>query len=222
MKLGAVIAAAVVAVGVGQAEAATYTAVDYDLYLRYEGTAFSDLVAYDQWDLDNTYSSPYYPAEDPLNLDISNKMFPSLAIGDIVRFIATIVFPEDPDQLLGQYDNGGRAPVCAIGKTSCTNTTEAYPKGPYDAFDIRYSDLIMITGSTQVGSAFTYNQAYPGDWASDDGRWSYHAWYSAAKFTVVEIVDTPAPVPLPATAALLPLGIGALATMRKRRKAQAV
>lgn len=218
MSIRSVIGAAVVAVGMGSAAgAATFTTIDYDLYLRYEGTAFQNLIAYDRWNNWDAYSTPYYPIEDPLGLNVPNQKFPGLAIGDIARFIATIVFPDDP-KWIDLYDNGGRAPVCSIGKTSCTDISEAYFKGPYAGFSVSYSDRVVITGSTQVGSVFQYSHLYPENWTSDDGRWLYYAWTTSALFTVVQIVDTPAPVPLPATAALLPLGIGALALMRRRRR----
>lgn len=211
------IAAAWAAIGIGQAADAA-TVKDYDLYLRYEGTSFYNFVFYDKWNnYDDTYGN-YYPAEDPLGLKVPNKNFPGLAVGDIVRFIATIIFPDNPNQLIGQYDNGGRAPVCLVGKTSCTNTEHAVMRGSHDGFRIDYSDLISIAGSKQVGSEFVYSHFYPGNWSSDDGRWDYYAWYTDAYFTVVRIDDALAPVPLPATAALLPLGLGAMALMRRRRR----
>jgi hypothetical protein len=40
---------------------------------------------------------------------------------------------------------------------------------------------------------------------------------ASGTFTLTQLSDAPAVIPLPATAALLPLGIGALALMRRRR-----
>lgn len=209
----AMCAAAALAIGAGQAEAATYTTVNYDLYLRYEGSVFTDFTAIDLAS-GREYSSPGYPIEDPLGLNVPNKKFPSVAVGDIVRFIATVIFPDDPNEVVGQYGNGGSAPFCSVAGVSCVNTEYTRRTGPY-GFDLKYSDQFAISGNAQVGSAFTYSHYYTGDWFSNDGRMWYYAWDSQAVFTVV---DTPAPVPLPATAALLPLGIGALALMRRRRR----
>lgn len=158
MSIRSICAAAVVVIGVGEAEAATVE--NYDLYLRYEGTEFLDYVLYDGRDRDNAYVGERYPAEDPLNLNIPHEMFPTLARGDIVRFIATIVFPEDPMEILEQWDNGGRAPICSIGATSCTNTQSAYQRGAFDAFEITFSDSIAIAGSTLVGSQFRYSPTF--------------------------------------------------------------
>lgn len=218
MSIKSICLGLVLAAGIGAAQSEAATTRSYDLYLRYEGTVFTDYVFYDRWNNHDDYSGGYYPLEDPLGLDVPNQKFRGLAVGDIVRFIATIISPDNPNQVVTQYGNGGRAPVCSIGKTSCTNTEWASLGGSDDAFDIRYSDLIFISGSKQIGSTFTYSHYYPGSWTSDDGRWDYYAWYTDAKFTVVQTVDTPAPVPLPATAALLPLGVGALALMRRRRR----
>lgn len=218
MNIGKMIAAAAVAAGIGSVAEAS-TVVDYDLYLRYEGTSFIDFWAFNQ-SSDQEHAVSSYPVEDPLGLDVPNKKFPGLAVGDIVRFIATVIFPDNPNQVITQYGNGGSAPICSIGKVSCTNTEYTYLQSIHggDGFVLNYSDTIGITGNDQVGSTLTYSHYYTGHWSSDDSQWSYYAWDSHAKFTVVRIVDTPAPVPLPATAALLPMGIGALALMRRRRR----
>lgn len=220
MGIRSLCAAAAVAVGVGQAEAAT--TVDYDLWLRYEGTDFLGLEyfepegeeVYSDVDLYRVdYTSGFTPLE-----------FGDLLIGDIIRFVATVIYPDDPDEWINSYDNGGTAPVCSIGTYDCTNTTLTDPDNNGGIrLAASYGDRDFF-GLPELGGTFEYfHFANPYAEGPDglpyqitaDGRYYYTTWDEIAHFTVV---PEPAPVPLPATAALLPIGIGALALMRRRRR----
>lgn len=76
----------------------------------------------------------------------------------------------------------------------------------------------IASGSNPNGEAFTLELSRFSDFAGyidlADQAGSYYDWALLS----VENVRL-APVPIPATAALLPLGLGALAMMRKRRRA---
>lgn len=205
------IAAAVAAIGIGQAAAAAV--VNYDIQLRYDGTKFRDVSIW---------------SHDPAIADISlHEMalegnpygvtghFSHLQLGDIVRFTAEIIYPDDPEHWIGVHDNGGRANHCSLAGHDCSDLTMTFPGAE---FDLYHWDTLGTFGTTQVGGIF--EQWFWGPEVSNQvtSYGGFHAWYESAYFTVLAVDEpAPAPVPLPAAAALLPLGLGALAMMRRRR-----
>ncbi|MCG6110749.1 MAG: VPLPA-CTERM sorting domain-containing protein [Paracoccus sp.] len=204
--------AAVAVVGIGAAaEAATFEQIN--LKMRYEGTTFQDVIYADLEDDEDTGSylgdvssidAPYW---------LKHQLFGNLKIGDVVDFVAEVFYgsSDAPD---GNYDNGGSAPVCNFAGKDCTGTGFAwrYPDGRLTLGNDFYED---ISGYTTVGGSLSYFLfSLEETYFSDDGKYIYFVRGEDAKFTIVQ----PAPVPLPASAALLPLGFGALAMMRKRRK----
>lgn len=220
MKLGAIVAAAVVAVGVGQAEAATYSTATYDMFVRYEGTAFTRVsfapITHDHYG----FEDKDIEAGDT-SLGLKSYLFGLPAIGTIFQFSITLVQPHVPVEDDYYYGNGGRTPVCQLGPWDCTatNYTEIRPNG----FSAYHDDEYWMNVSTAVGS--TFDVGFWSTHAREQGRpfiaadGNHYYWYNDeySRFTVLD-VNAPAPVPLPATAALLPLGIGTLAMMRKRRR----
>jgi hypothetical protein len=54
-------------------------------------------------------------------------------------------------------------------------------------------------------------------WATQDCGRDNCPTTASGTFTIAQVTDAPAVIPLPATAALLPIGLGALALMRRRR-----
>lgn len=220
MYIRSLCAAAVVAVGVGQADAATV--VNYDLWLRYEGTAFED-VFYASTDPESNYYVEGDFAADAMLPGMKSHLFGSIAIGDIIHMMMRIVHPEVPDDNDLVHGNGGRTPICKIGAWSCVKTNYTSAAGfsgwpNEDVFTIAYEDIWYLTGETSIGSHITANfwtGAADFPFTSDDGRYWYWYDYEFSNFTVV---PPPSPVPLPATVALLPLGVGALALMRRRRR----
>lgn len=88
-----------------------------------------------------------------------------------------------------------------------------------------FNERIYASGSGYTGGQSGWADSYYGwkelTWdGAQSGSVVYwgenYPWYAVIKGTFS--ID-PAPVPLPATAALLPLGIGALVAVRKRRRA---
>ncbi|MGN7869380.1 VPLPA-CTERM sorting domain-containing protein [Paracoccus sp. 22332] len=211
MGIRALCAAAAVVVGVGSAAEAA-TTVNYDIQLRYDGTVYTDVAL---WAHDPSVADLYL---DSMALEGNpygvTGRFSHLQIGDIVRFVAQVIYPDDPESWSGIYDNGGRADYCTLAGYDCSNLTMTFPGSD---FHLHYMDTIGTQGTTKVGGIFEqwfWGPAVPDQLTSYGG---FHAWFETASFTVVS-VDNPAPVPLPAAAALLPLGLGALALMRRRRR----
>ena len=212
MSIRVLMAAAAVAVGVVQAEAATV--VDYDIELRYEGTTFRDVdIGFINWDMpDHKYDQ--MPLEgNPYGIV---GRYSHLNIGDIVRFVAQVVYPDDPtnyDEWPGAHDNGGRAPICNLGGLDCDVTFAI----PGEVFQLDLFDVIFMQGTTTIGGAFTRTWWGPMVPSQHTSTVAFYAWWEEAKFTVLS-VDQPAPVPLPMSVALMPVGLGALAMMRRRRR----
>lgn len=189
MSIKAICAMAVFAASLGQAEAATYGA-------RYIETIFGDVrVAELHKEENNEHEyDQLSSSDDPWGL----KLFiPGMKSGDIFSLedIWSSCILDEP--------------------MSCGGT------GPYDFFD---EDPI------QFGGEYYYVQ-FSGPLAAgtrvnlwDIAEYGGHIYFTDDLYvdirnrnTYFEIVDL-APVPLPATTALLPVGIGALAMMRKRRR----
>lgn len=219
MSFRSLVAAAAVVVGIGQAaEAATYTEATYNLFVRYEGTAFSDVsfhpIAHDHYGFDGKDIQA-----DDTSLGLKSYLFGIPTIGTIFQFAVTVMHPDVPFHV-PYYGNGGYTPACQLGPWGCTATdqTEISPGG----FSLAYDDDWWTSVDAQVGSSFEVNFSSTHSptqtpYVTADGNHWYWYDYETSYFTVLA-VDAPAPVPLPATAALLPLGIGALAVLRKRRK----
>lgn len=201
------------ALGICQAANAA-TIVEADLWLRYEGTAFSNLTHASTIDPDYEYQGDL-AAGDTLP-GVQSYLFGPMTVGDIVRLSIKIVHPDVPVLDDRYYGNGGRTPVCQFGAWDCTetNSTQFIDKGFALAFDDKWSMKI----GTQVGDGATVNfwSTYVSSpIVSDDGEFVY--WYGDED-SFFTVVPPPSPVPLPAAAALLPMGIGALAVLRRRRR----
>ena len=206
-------AAAAVAVGVGQAEAATV--VNYDIELRYDGTFFGDVeIGFREWDVPNL-EYDWMPLDgNPFGIV---GRFSHLKIGDIVRFVAEVIHPDDPydtDQWSGGSDNGGRANHCDLAGYDCSNLTMTFPGTD---FQLYYWDTISTLGTTKVGEVFQQTFWGPEVRPQHTSSVSFYAWWENANFTVLS-VNEPAPVPLPISIALMPIGLSALAMMRRRRR----
>ncbi len=221
MGIRVLCAAAVVAVGVGQAEAATYTTLEYDMFVRYEGTSFSDVSFHPISHSHYGFDRKDIEAGDT-SLGLKSYLFGLPAIGTIFQFSLKVVHPHIPVPE-PYYGNGGRTPVCQLGPWDCTstNTTGFYGSQVMAAKDDEWWMYLSPTVGASFDVGFWSTYARPGSpFVSADGDHWY--WYrdEASRFTVLS-VSSPAPIPLPATAVLLPVAIGALAMKRKRRKHQA-
>lgn len=213
MGIRAIIAAAAVAVGIGQAASAA-TVVDYDIDLKYMGTNFLDgHVSLDGW-IPEAFEFDKMPVEgNPFGLV---SRYSHLAVGEIVKFVAHVIYPDDPDKWIGSFDNGGRAPSCSLAGISCGAINQAYPGNNFQLFDWDESEYY---GSLTIGDVFKHQLWGPAVTPQPTAEVFFFTWFETAEFEVVAVHQpVPAPVPLPATAALLPLGIGALALMRRRRR----
>ncbi|MGN7867811.1 VPLPA-CTERM sorting domain-containing protein [Paracoccus sp. 22332] len=211
MGIRALCAAAAVVVGVGSAAEAA-TTVSYDLWLRYEGTAFTSAFHETTGDPDTTVTGDF--AADDMLPGMKSYLFGAIPVGEVIHFVATMVHPDQPVEDDPYYGNGGRTPVCQFGVWDCTKTNYIDPT----KFLFSWDDKWQVAGGVETGSTLMvelWSTSLPFPMYSDDGRYSYGYDYEYSYFTVVA---DPAPVPLPATAALLPLGIGALALMRRRRR----
>jgi hypothetical protein len=77
-------------------------------------------------------------------------------------------------------------------------------------FALQASGGLLILASTPPNGATQF-------WATQDCGQDNCPTTASGTFTLAQVTDAPAVIPLPATAALLPLGLGALALMRRRR-----
>lgn len=219
MGIRALCAAAAVVVGVGSAaEAATYTSVSYDMFVRYDGTAFTDVdyypIAHDHYSFENKDIS----AGDT-SLGLKSHLFGLPAIGTIFQFTVNILHPDIPYHV-PYYGNGGSTPVCQLGPWNCTATDQTNISA--NSFSLAYDDDWWMSVNAQEGSTFEVGLSaiYSGvqtPLITADGMHMYWYDYETSYFTILG-VSQPAAVPLPATAALLPLGLGALAMLRRRRR----
>lgn len=188
------------------------TVEKFDLQLRYDGTSFHDVAFANIADDEDsgTYLGDIHSSDAPYWL--KSQRFTDLKTGDLISFVATIVYGETdiPD---GEYSNGGSAPTCSFGPADCTRIDYAW-KRPDGHLQFGMDFLEDFSGRATAGSTFTYNLFIDDMFFSDEGEYVYDYRSESSSFTVVQ----PAPVPVPASVALLPLGIGALAMMRKRRR----
>lgn len=213
--------AAVAVVGIGAAAEAAVIR-DYDIYLRYEGTAFSDIVYFDIMNPDGEIIEGDTDRDEMLP-GTRSFLLGDLVIGQIINLKAKIVHPDFPEPE-GLNGNGGRTPDCIFGSWNCSasNFTGSDFNGtpPDEDFLFAYADIWYVQGSSILGSKVAVNfwsGATSDRYTSTDGRFE---WFSGEENSYFEVVAAPdmSPIPLPASAALLPLGIGALAMIRKRRK----
>lgn len=184
------------------------TIVDYDFKLRYEGTAFYDVVI-------------AQPGVDPDPLFIGSigvrdynwglpGVYHHLPIGAHVRFTASVFYPGEPVTWTEQYDNGGSVSECSLAGVACgatrTELTEdGFVLGISDHTDIQKSgNALHVTywGRYHFGENYDYGLMRTYD-------------IQTAYFT---ILDEPAPVPLPASAGFLAAAMGGLAMLRRRRR----
>ncbi|VDS07595.1 hypothetical protein PARHAE_00772 [Paracoccus haematequi] len=222
MGIRALCAAAAVVVGVGSAaEAATYRTTSLEMTVRYDGTHFSDVSYYDAKEGDAIFQGDVEAGDTSLGLQSYLFGFPE--IGTVFDFIVTVIVPLVPiDDYY--YGNGGRTPVCQLGPWDCTDTNRTY--GGNESIFLAWDDDWIVEGPLQVGQSIEvfYHMIYGGNdgiMYTNDGSHVYSHEIEYSYFTVLS-VDRISPVPLPATSALLPLGLGALAVLRKRRKSQGV
>lgn len=211
----------VTAAFVGSAADAS-TVTSFHLKLRYEGTYYSDgWIVQDEAEAGESWESFDRIQADGYRLGMP-VYDPKLQPGEKTSFKATLTIPDDPDQVIDYFDNGGRASHCKLGHLDCSvGVTSTSPTsilwGEYQSLNFQ-----PVVGSTL---SFLYNLDYTGSTLSLDwGTVIFHNRW--ADFTVTDVIQPKrptastldiAPVPLPAGAALLPLGLAALALVRKRR-----
>lgn len=210
--------AAGLAIGIGgQANAATLAR--FDISLRYEGTTYTDLTVTDYGtagpvDLTGWQDHQFdtlLAEESGLSLP---TLRPGLAIGDMVAFRATLAVPDNPEDMIAPFGNGGYALRCNLAGAGCTGSVT----GTYHDGDMLFGEYRSLTVDARPGGTLTY--LFNNDHlSSGELGWGIMTFFNRmADFTVVS-VNQPAPVPLPVSAGLLGLGIGALAMTRRRRQA---
>lgn len=203
-------AAAVIA---GMVSAADAASVRYDL--RYIDTVLDDAVIFDSMTGEVLL---YSPDKGPLSVHDPRwdfSMFdPGLRPGDLTdAYMEYEDFPYPPEW---DHDPGQGedyiVPVCWIGNFNCEVDRQERMVIP---------ELFLVsTDVFGVGRNGTTFYAYTeGNYHREGFRIIGEGYEgSAASMTsTFELVEL-APVPLPASAALLPLGFGALALMRRRRR----
>lgn len=220
MYINLLAAVAVTSVMAGQAGAATYTVAEYDMQVRYEGTGFTRAYVLSLPDLETVYEGSIPAGDTTYGFD--SYLFGKPQIGTIFQFQLKIVHPHVPIYDFF-YDNGGRAPVCQLGPWDCTGVNITNINGNHIRFgwdDIFSASVTLTKGSVLDINFWSAYASHDGPYPfriSEDGRYGYEYRDEYSQFTILYIKDL-APVPLPSAIALLPLGIGALAFMRKRRR----
>lgn len=199
------------------------TLASFHLKLRYEGTSYSDgWIVQDDGEEGEIWESFGYILADSYHLGLP-VYDPKLRPGDKTSFKATLTIPDDHNQYIDDFDNGGRASGCKLGHLDCSSgVTSTSPTS------ILWGEYQSLSFRPEVGStlSFLYNLDYTGSTLSLDwGTVIFHNRW--ADFTVTDVVQSKlttvspgdvAPVPPPAGIALLPVGLAALAFVRKRRR----
>lgn len=191
--------------GLGSAAgAATMTIEEYGYRLRYEGTTLPSVRYYDGETGQTAEFGTIHSSADPFKLP---HRFSNLRVGDYLDMRVQAHIPSVP--VWDAFGNGGSAPLCFIGSYDCSSSVHAAETGlhlysAWDIFEIK-----------KVGNKiFHVESEYAGNWHSIEFGEIWY-WDPQAEFTIVAEL---APVPLPASAALLPVGIGAFAMIRRRRR----
>lgn len=186
------------AVSVGQAEAAVYNyGVSYDSTTLYDVTVITQ-------DDDGGLSDYYFDSLNAEGPDFQLPLqTPGLRSAKVYR--------------LRVVTDGTDVVSCELAGFDCGVSKDDYYS--FQESPLSFSDeyrQLAFSEPAAIGVSFSFSdwngQASSGVSFSGEG---YYGWadFRETKFTVVDM----APVPLPATAALLPMGLGALALVRRRR-----
>ncbi|MBK4217239.1 VPLPA-CTERM sorting domain-containing protein [Paracoccus caeni] len=195
------------------AGAATFNIENFDILLRYDGTSISRLIG----TLHENPADTFEMNIDQGQYDYDVAEYTHLQIGEIVSFKATISFPVPEPDVTGGLGNGGSASVCEIGRRDCTDVN--YTSRRPDSVFIAVGDSAMIDVPLTIGSQtshYFWGLGMPSI-VNNLGTFNYADQH--AYFTVVDIIDQPAPIPLPAAALMLPAAIGGFAFFRRRKSA---
>lgn len=199
MGIRALCAAAAVVVGAGSAaDAATYR---YEL--TYQNSLFSDAEVWRIEPEELLFAGNLNSTDDLWGIPTA---LPGIVPGTKVMFELIFDAGKVVRCMIGSFD-------CHPGKTVYARWGESPIFTEHEFMEMRFSGEAQIGTLVELydirnaaGHVFSTPDYYISVWS----RYSY--------FTVSDLTPGIAPVPLPATAALLPLGIGALAILRRRRR----
>lgn len=201
MGIRSLIAAAAMVVGIGQAA----EAAGLHYVLQYEDTALENA-----WFSDNKGEEYHHSLISIHDTPLRLPTFHHGAVkGDIYKGYSLF--------------RKGHVPSCHMGRIACSvsrwnNEAMVFPYGEITTDDFRVTWAWDWTGSG-VDQIIVTNWGEWGGGVSIDTKDAFgFANAIITTFTIVDRYTTPSTVPLPASAALLPLGIGALAMMRRRRR----
>lgn len=193
------------------AGAATFNVENFNLKLRYDGTAISDLF------IISDEPGEAFVDIAPGEFDYGIAEYSHLSIGDVVSLTATIAFPVPEPIVSGGMPNGASSSACDLGGRDCSGIN--YATRGADDFTAAIYDYDILTVPLTVGSVVDH--FFWGEGRdlieTEYGQIGYASQH--AYFTVLEVVNQPAPVPLPAGALLLPAAVGTLGLLRSRRRA---
>lgn len=190
MSIRSVVAAAVLAVGVGQvAEAATYKfEPDYDITHQFDAVMTFTSVGYRCLPCDGAGDPP------------ADQSYHGMMTGDVLQGKIEIYYT--PDSFSMAFHANGRSWFSREMHRSSATVWQAYYG--YNSYYWRYfTDEVSVDLGSMTGTFMYDSDAVP----------YYHRVEADFVF-----YPPPAPVPLPAAAMLMPLGIGAFALLRKRRR----
>ena len=199
----------------GTGLAATTQNLDYTL--TFDGGSYFDVVI-----LDLSTGAALYEGD---RLDEANdqwgllKIFPLFSIGDEITLSASLSLPD-----AGSAESGSVL-SCSLGPYDCAaGSTSAEYDG--SKLDLIYGSIppdqgSWFRGTLAAGGSMLFDY-YPGEptaaltESGDLALWGI--W--RANFTVVRdnSLPPPAPVPLPAAALMLPVGLGGLAMLKRRKR----
>lgn len=183
---------------------AAESAIIHSYYVKYEYTFYNDLIVHDDFTNTLLYEGDFDSRDDHIwGLPLASDAIDEENGDRLYRFMA--------------YEENGSI-ICTIAGVDCSVWNYKDDYWAYANSDLTYfgSELMNIRIAdgkidlydvdNAMGHSY-YNEAIDKTiTASDRGRHTY--------FEIVQ----PAPVPLPASFAMLPVGVAALAMVRRRRK----